>query len=216
MDDLLEKVDKMHITQEDLDEAVQKLKELEMLLDKGDDDNMPDIGDLFAQDDIPAPGLNPAAQPYVPSVQPPEVPIIEEKIDVSEPSPEPAMVAPEMTEVNPEPETGSISMRDDPTPQEAMDVDVNIDVPPSVPSKGKISGDKQHAVQGKRTMDDIMSAANVKGGKTRRRRHQTKKGGYVIKKNSTRHRKKKKARKTRMTSTTSGKRSTRKTSKSSK
>jgi len=205
MDDLIDKVDKMHITQEDLDEAVQKLHELERLFESnGDDDNMPDVGDLFIQDEIPASSTNPE---------------IEETIKVSTmPEPESAPLPEinlEMDDLGPSIESQRMNVQNEPTPQEAYAGPRSR--PPNAPSKGSMVGEKQHASQGKKTLSDIMSAANVKGGKTRRRRRNGthKKGGYVIKKNTTRDRKKIRDRKTRNTSSGS-KKSTRKTDRASK
>ena len=203
MDDLIDKVDKMHITQEDLDEAVKKLHELEKLLESsGDDDDTPDISDLFIQDEIPSLGTNPER---------------EETINVETMPSSSLDIEPEMADLGPSPtiESESMSVRNDPTPQEAYAEPFLR--PSSVPSKGALIGKKQNAAQGKKALSDIMAAANVKGGKTkRRRRHITlKKGGYVIKKNTTRDRKKIKNRKTRSTSSSS-KKSTRKTDRASK
>lgn len=202
MDHLIEKVDRMHITQEDLDEAVKKLHELEKLLESsGDDNNMPDIGDLFTPGAIPPPVTRPE---------------IEETINVASTPPSSIDIKPEMAELSPTFESENISTKqDNPTPKEAYAEP--LPRPSGVPSKGALVGEKQHAAKGKKTLSDIMSAANVKGGKTRRRRRNGthKKGGYVIKKNTTRDRKKIKDRKTR-NSSSSSKKSTRKTDRASK
>ena len=125
-------------------------------------------------------------------------------------------IKPEMADLGRSIESQRTSVQRDPTPQEAYDGPRLRQ--PTAHSKGALVGEKQHAAQGKKSLSDIMAAANVKkGGKTkRRRRHITlKKGGYVIKKNTTRDRKKIKNRKTRNTSSSS-KKSTRKTDRASK
>ena len=164
VEELLKKVEAMHITSEDLQETLNKLTEIETML--GDDIPPSSSGD----DD--------SGNMVVPDIQP------------------------EMVELQPEPESGSMAVRNDPDKQ-SVDVPTEPVVTPPGPRKDPAEqGKKQKALQVKKQNDDMMRLATtgkMGGRKTRKKGSKKrgtikKKGGYVLKKNSTRHRKQKKKR----------------------
>lgn len=183
VDELLKKVEAMHITSEDLQETLNKLTEIETML--GDD-----IPPSSSGNDDSGTMIRPSSPFPVPGEKE-----LDEELQAME-------MVPTLSDIQPEPESGSISVRNDPDKQ-SVDVPTEPVVTPPGPKKDPAEqGKKQKAAKVKKQNDDMMRLATtgkMGGRKTRKKGGKKrgtikKKGGYVLKKNSTRHRKQKKKR----------------------